>query len=115
MLFPKIPKKYLWDFIRGFFDGDGSIYLIKKRGYYCCSFSCSSQLFIEKLKFYIDTNIKGITSSLSFYHKNGKNHCSLRFAKKSTIMLGNFMYYNINKKMKMNRKYNLFLLAKETL
>ena len=28
--FPNIPKEYLWHFIRGYFDGDGSVYFRKK-------------------------------------------------------------------------------------
>lgn len=32
MIFPKVPKKYLNDFIRGYFDGDGCVFLERSKG-----------------------------------------------------------------------------------
>jgi len=47
MIFPKVPEEYIRHFIRGCWDGDGSIYFESKklRG----SYTCGSFKFIEKL------------------------------------------------------------------
>jgi intein-encoded DNA endonuclease-like protein len=113
-VFPRIPKKYLSDFIRGFFDGDGSIYLIKRRACYGATFSCSSKKFITTLKTIIENNVKNIQCSLSYYIRNDNKHYSLRFNKRGTFLLGRFMYKNLKNKLKMDRKFKLFQLAKET-
>ena len=61
--FPAVPEKYLSDFIRGYFDGDGSVYYSKRSGFYMSKFTSGSKNFIttlyENLKTYAD--IKGGT------------------------------------------------------
>lgn len=39
-----LPNKYLWDFVRGYFDGDGSVEDC------CVSVTCNSKIFINELK-----------------------------------------------------------------
>lgn len=53
--FPDIPEKYIWDFIRGVFDGDGCIYNSNynkkyKKLYKAISITCASKSFIYQLK-----------------------------------------------------------------
>jgi intein/homing endonuclease len=48
MIFPDIPKEYLADFIRGYFDGDGSIMLLKNNKVNC-AFTSSSKIFLDTL------------------------------------------------------------------
>lgn len=53
--FPAIQEQYLWDFIRGIFDGDGCIYNSNyskenKKYYKAISITCASNQFIYKLK-----------------------------------------------------------------
>ena len=58
MMFPKVPKEYLSDFIRGYFDGSGSIMCLKDNrdtlriGNYV--YGNDSELFLlrEREKFY---------------------------------------------------------------
>jgi DNA-binding transcriptional regulator WhiA len=45
---PNIPKKFIWSFIRGAFDGDGSIYRRKQGGFDWCICS-SSKIFAQQL------------------------------------------------------------------
>lgn len=46
-----VPEKYFWDFARGFFDGDGSVYIYNVNGVpqIKTSFVCASLRFIEDL------------------------------------------------------------------
>lgn len=48
--FPSVPKEYMPDFIRGYFDGDGSIY-IKSNGHSpTITISCSDRNFLSKIQ-----------------------------------------------------------------
>lgn len=57
MTMPNMPRKYLASFTRGYFDGDGCVYLEKSSGKTChcivkrlnVIFTCGSELFIEQL------------------------------------------------------------------
>jgi hypothetical protein len=46
--FPEVPKEYLPDFIRGYFDGDGSIMRLKNNRVNS-AFTCGSKKFLIKL------------------------------------------------------------------
>lgn len=56
MIFPKIEEKFVWSFIRGFFDGDGSIFLDKKRNIPKCNFSSTSYEFLEAIRDFLYKN-----------------------------------------------------------
>lgn len=62
-----LPEKYKWDFIRGFFDGDGSVYISnykwKYREYHCLGVSFTGtenmlQSILQEIKKYCNTNTK---------------------------------------------------------
>lgn len=94
--FPKVPKKYLSDFIRGYFDGDGSVY--ERQGKRLNSaFTCGSKEFINKLWeiLKIEANLEG-----GSYDSSSQ---TLRFGNRDTLKLGEYMYRN---------KPDLFLLRK---
>ncbi len=46
--FPHVPKEYLPDFIRGYFDGDGSVWDVKGKRVNC-NFCCGSYDFLKTL------------------------------------------------------------------
>lgn len=97
VLFPSVPEEYLPDFIRGYFDGDGSIMLLKNNRVNS-AFICGSKLFLdsllEKLKKYAGVN--GGSYDLS--------SVSLKFGTKDTIKIGQYIY---------STKSNLFLKRKK--
>lgn len=50
MTFPTISKEYYWSFIRGFFDGDGSISFNKQRQIPKCDFASTSYDFLQTIR-----------------------------------------------------------------
>ena len=135
--FPNIPRKYLPDFIRGLFDGDGSVNSDRKTKNgrnigYSSSMTSGSKKFIYELKTVLEKNIDGIKiSTHRGYvkkgdpcrrdHKDGtytidhyKKNCivySLKLSSNSTRMLRDFMYDGDNDEFKMKRKYDKFVDA----
>ena len=95
--FPDIPKEYLSDFIRGYFDGDGSIMLLKNNRVNS-AFTCGSKKFLDKLWNILkkEAGVQGGSYDPSCY--------SLKFGKKDTIKIGLFIYKNNSE---------LFLLRKK--
>ena len=59
--FPEVPKKYLPDFTRGFFDGDGSISARSyRKNRFEASITCGSEKFAKKLFKKLKEIAKGI-------------------------------------------------------
>ena len=100
--FPKIPDDYLPDFIRGYFDGDGSVMRLKGKRLNSAITSGSKVFLDDLLK--ILKNKAGIIGGS--YDPSSK---SLRFGKRDTILLGNYMYKN-NPELFLLRKKEKFNL-----
>lgn len=95
--FPNVPDEFLPDFIRGYFDGDGSIYNVKGKRINT-AFCCGSQDFLISLLKILKEKINvqgGSFDSISM---------KLTFGKKDSIKLGNYIYQN---------NPHLFLLRKK--
>jgi intein-encoded DNA endonuclease-like protein len=102
MLFPKIPKEYQMDFIRGYFDGDGNVWVGKRRdrksSVIITSFTSGSLDFLMSLRELLkDFGLKGgsvakkqrgfdlkysIKDSLIFYEIVYNSSCSLFLQRK---------------------------------
>lgn len=104
--FPHIPRKLIPDFIRGLWDGDGSIYYCDQKKAYVSSYSSSSGEFINKLYLTLKDNIPNLDGSLKKYN----NEYSLRFSTNDTVRLKKFIYQeSIERRLMLKRKYDLFL------
>lgn len=92
----KIPRRYFFDFLRGYFDGDG------------CSFSYYDKVFTESYRFYISfasgsrKYIDWLRNKLNIYadikgsvsRKRGSSNVQLRYSKKEAGIIARKMYYH---------------------
>ena len=94
-----ISDKYFWDFLRGYFDGDGYSYSfydsVYKNSYrFYVGFASASLKYLEWLKGYI-YNITGLPGHISKDPKRPSN-TQLKYSKHSAVSLANKMYYSDN-------------------
>ena len=107
---PEIPEQFFKHFIRGYFDGDGSVnlgkYWRKDRNTWFWQFSSSfisgSKNFLSDIHHKLHKYIKGGFS----YTKN--RGYELVFSRRDSIALFNFMYDNVPTSMFLERKYARF-------
>jgi hypothetical protein len=108
--FPRVPKRYLGDFVRGYFDGDGCVYFKRlkyadrknKRWILLTVFTSGSSQFLKSLwKVIKHQNIKG--GSL----KKKTRGFELMFSHNDSLALYHFMYHTA-------RISNLYLPRKRT-
>lgn len=103
--FPNIPEQYLADFIRGYFDGDGCIMYLKGKRVNS-AFTCGSRKFLDKLHLILKekAGVQGGSYDINSY--------SLKFGKKDSLKIGDFMYKN-NPELFLLRKFEKFQKIKE--
>ncbi len=100
-----IPKQYLFDFVRGVFDGDGTVYSYwdkrwKSSFMFYTSFISASDIFIQWLR----TVIEESTGSMGHVKKDGKGSTfQLTYAKKDSVKIINKMYQK-KKQISLSRK-----------
>lgn len=103
-IFPIIENKELFShFLRGYFDGDGCLYLGKKNP--VVHFTCGSYDFLEHLNksifdFY---NVKG-----KIYSENSKKHRLMFYKKEDVLVILNKIYLD-SKGLRLERKYNKYI------
>ncbi|MEK7093960.1 MAG: LAGLIDADG family homing endonuclease [Patescibacteria group bacterium] len=110
---PQIPREYLSHFVRGYFDGDGGVYLEKYfakdrneyRWVFSCSFTSGSRLFLEDLH-----------EALSFYISGGQLKTKERgfelvFSHRDSLALSHLMYDNAPTELLLKRKFEVFQQA----
>jgi len=109
---PLIPSQYLRDFVRGNFDGDGSIWYNKTDGCYESEFCSGSKEFIDGLFVLLKKAIPNLHGRTSVTTNNGGYNNStmytMKFGKNDTIRLKEFMYSR-SCGLFLERKRNLFL------
>lgn len=103
--FPNVPKQFLPDFIRGYFDGDGCIMQLKNNRLNS-AFTCGSKKFLIKL-------LEILKEEAGIEGGSFDDSCrSLKFGKKDTCRLGQYMYKN-NPELFLQRKKEKFILQEE--
>lgn len=105
---PSIPIKFLWDYIRGFFDGDGCVYLRNTKypgKLHSLLYTGSPHLanFLYKKCRAVLPEYKGRI----MVRKKKNNHYILHFGQKDSETLYNYLYKNATLFMK--RKHEVFM------
>lgn len=111
---PKAPKKYMSHFIRGYFDGDGSVtrgYFKRKdrnnkmTPYLLTCFASANYSFLKEISVFLKKNInmgKGCINKKSGH---------LNYSKMDSIKLFEYMYKDVPKALYLQRKYIKFQKA----
>lgn len=105
--FPSLDKNLIRHFIRGFYDGDGSLILNANGSHNCLNFTSGSLEFLQQLQ----DNLKDISITKGGISKE-KNHevWHLRYGGKQVHIILDWLYNSSNLYLK--RKYNKYLLSK---
>ena len=106
--FPKVPEKYLRHFVRGVFEGDGSVWINNKREYILCAFYSGSNKFLEGLNLALSKNTKLPTRNVRHRVMELGTCDELRYAGYSCYELFNYMYKDVPDYMVLKRKYEKF-------
>lgn len=110
---PKVPKEFLGDFIRGYFDGDGCVHFAKYwrkdrnqwKWQFTTSFTSGSKDFL--------IGLHSVLKNFVFGGRLGKKKrgYELVFSQHDSIALFRLMYHNISSNLFLDRKYNTFKKA----
>ncbi|HZX01029.1 MAG TPA: LAGLIDADG family homing endonuclease [Candidatus Paceibacterota bacterium] len=108
---PKIPDKFLADFVRGYFDGDGCVYLYRSKGKrqktilrsLSVIFTSGSKKFLEDLLIKLKEKI-GLKQSKVY---NSHRSFQLRLTTGDSVEIFKFLYKNTNQVF-LKRKFDIF-------
>jgi len=97
--FPPMPRKYISDFVRGYFDGDGSVFYTnyistknkKPRTELRSNFTSGNPLFLEQVQQILIDKIGASRKKICPF--NERSSWKLGYATGDTIKLLKFMYY----------------------
>lgn len=110
MKLPDVPNKYLSHFIRGYFDGDGNVWvglIHKKRAKSMMSvqtmFTSCSKYFLEDL--HISLKTQGVLGGCMYCKKNA--FC-LKYSIKDSIRIYSLMYRDLCDNLYLGRKKGVF-------
>lgn len=105
-VFPKnLDKKFVRHFIRGYFDGDGTVYIDKTRNSLRIAFSGNELFLIELKRILIKENI--LSSSTKICKQGNKECYSFHINKKEDIV-NFFNYLYKDSIVYLKRKYDKF-------
>lgn len=103
---PDVPNEYFNDMLRGYFDGDGSIYGDKNKGYTIC-FS-SNKIVLEIVKTYF-SSLEIKSSNIRLRNKNSEYSAMLEIRGNNQIIKIQKLLYSEKESFCLKRKYNKFL------
>lgn len=111
MQFPTMPNEFIRHFIRGCWDGDGTVYIEKKRNKINASFVSGSYAFVEAM---IEHLVKAGFSERTIHSNNHSNKSYyFRFTGSQVPMLYHYLYDDVSDTEYLKRKFDLFRLSLE--
>ena|SRR3989344_9362420 len=109
--FPKVPRKYLGHFIRGYFDGDGCVHFARSQGK-------KQKLIIKRVRIIFTSGSKAFLEEMNKTMEviginNGKIYLSKRsyqliFNTKDSVLIFKIMYRNAGINSFFMRKFRIF-------
>ncbi len=109
IMFPNMPDTYVSHFIRGYFDGDGSVYKAKRGNCYTVDIITGSKDFIVSFKANLE-RFAGVSTQKIHNHKTS-NAYHIRYQRRGDIekIFGYFYdIYTIDNKLYLPRKFLRF-------
>lgn len=105
----QIPYEYLSHFIRGYFDGDGTVYLYKSKNIHS-GFIGTYDMLTNIQQFAFNNFIRARTKDglNKLYHRSDKNTYSLTYGKVNTNKLLRLIYKDSSNLNRLDRKYEFF-------
>ena len=111
MQFPNIPDEFVRHFIRGCWDGDGTVYIDKQIRKISAGFVSGSRAFLEAM---VEKLVNaGLPDRTIYHHNHTKTTCYFRFTGSQVLMLYHYLYDNVTEAQYLNRKFDLFRLSLE--
>lgn len=112
MKFPVVPNLYFGSFLRGYFDGDGCAHIDVVHGKpkrLLSIFTSGSKIFLEALHGRLSDEI-GLIGNGLYPHGSTVDTYQLRYSTRDSLRLFNLMYpRGLNKKLRLQRKYDIFI------
>lgn len=109
--FPDIPNEFVRHFIRGCWDGDGTVYIEKQSQKVCAGFVSGSLAFLKAM---IDKLVDAGFPKRTFHkHNHTKSTYYFRFTGPQVPMLYHYLYDDVPETQYLKRKYDLFRLSLE--
>lgn len=111
MRFPNVPNEFVRHFIRGCWDGDGSVYIEKRINKICASFISGSLNFVEGMS----SELVKADLPIRTIHRHNRETPSyyFRFTGSQVKMLYHYLYDNVPETEYLKRKLVLFRLSLE--
>jgi hypothetical protein len=111
---PAVPDRYLNHFVRGYFDGDGCVYLQTAKGKrqkaiikrLNITFTSGSKSFLQGLNSNLEKFVN-LKQNKRIYNSN--KAYQLRYSTSDTIKLFKFLYKNTARRIYLERKFKVFL------
>ena len=99
---PNIPRDYVSHFLRGYFDGDGSLHYLQSTNNYRISF-IGTKDFLNDIQKELQTNVS-LQSNIA-----GKAYVLQIAGRKQIERILNYLYNNSKENNRLNRKYQKYL------
>lgn len=112
--FPNVPSEFISDFIRGYFDGDGCVYLEVAKGIsknkivkrLRVIFTSGSEAFLNGLYKTLNTVLPLVGGRVFF--ESGSRCFRLTYSTSDSVILFSFMYKFCPRSLYLRRKYMIF-------